>query len=449
MENVLLITVDSLRPDHMGCYGYDRDTTPRIDEYADRGSKFTNAFAHVGGTQPSFPGILSSVHTLMYGGPQRISDEQTLVSEAFSEAGYQTGGFHSNLWLSGEYGYERGFDEFFDSKPDPSVTTRARRYAKKNLQGTFLLDLLKRAYDSVESSSGINVGSYHVPADEMTDMAVDYIEGADPDRPTFLWVHYMDVHHPFLPPEEYQLLFRDSVVDDREAIKLRRKAIEDPDEVTDAELDDMLDLYDAEIRFTDDEVARLVDAAEAAWDDLTVAITADHGEHFVRRGSLSGHRPYDEKLHVPLIVDGWGDDGTYDDLVGLNDLSPTLVDQAGLDSPDTWCGRSLRNLVFDGDWDRDAVLGGYGDADERVYMYRDEEWKYIQRQGEGREELYHLPADPKETDNVADRNPAVVERCRERIEEYAETLAHTSDDAVGVEMDAEVEERLERLGYKP
>jgi arylsulfatase A-like enzyme len=181
-----------------------------------------------------------------------------------------------------------------------------------------------------------------------------------------------------------------------------------------------------------------------------VAITADHGEHFVERGSLSGHRPYDEKLHVPLIINGWDDQGEYDDLVGLMDLSPTLVDQAGLNCPDTWCGQSLRKLVFEGQWDRSEILGGYGYEDDKVLMYRDTQWKFISRAGDVGDELYNLDKDPGETRNVIDQRPSIVSRISEHLGQYEEKIRATNKDAEReeVEMDEEVKERLRRLGYQ-
>lgn len=447
MENILLVTIDSLRADHVGYHGYDRDTTPFIDSLAETGSTFTNAYAHVGGTRFSFPSILSGVTPLMYGGYERISEDQTLVSEVFQEAGYRTGGFHSNLYVSAEFGYDRGFEEFYDSKEDPSLTSQVRRFVRTNMQDSALYPILQKGYDFVESSQGVNIGSYHVPADELTDMALDFVGDTDPDRPAFLWVHYMDVHHPFIPPAEHQRAFRDSVVDDREAIKLRRKALEGPDELTEDELGTLVDLYDAEIRFNDAEVRRLVETTREEWNDVTVALTADHGEHFLEHGYFSGAQPYDVKLHVPLLVDGWDDAGSYDELVGLVDLPPTLLDVAGLDVPDSYQGTSLCRLVFDGEWNRTEIMGGW-EIPEPTYVYRDLRWKYIQRPGNESDELYDLEADPDESENVIDQHPERVEQFETKLADHKLLIERTETDVEAVEIDENVKERLRRLGYQ-
>lgn len=450
MKNILLVTIDSLRADHVGYHGYDRETTPIIDEYASQGSRFTNAFAHRGGTKVSFPAILTSVTPLMFGGHDNVSAQQTLVSEVFAEHGYRTGGFHSNLYLSAQFGYDRGWDTFYDSAPDKSSTARLRRWMKTNLQGTPILPVLKRAYDMLESSTGVNVGSYHVPGDEITDLAVQFLQnGGDTDRPTFLWVHYMDVHHPYLPPSEYQLEFRDETVRERDSIKLRRKFIEEPENVTAEELQTFIDLYDAEVRFNDDQVGRLLDAVEQQWgEDYVMVLTADHGDHFLERGYFRGGAEYDVKTHVPLFVSGWNDEGEYDELVGLADIPPTLVDIAGFDIPDNYFGYSLRDLVFDGVWNREAVIGGRRVDGNEFYSVREHEWKLIERAKES-DELYHLSDDPAEKDNVLGEFPVHERRLRDKIDHHRQLVRSTEDESVErPEMSDEVKERLRRLGYK-
>lgn len=448
MDNILLITIDSLRADHVGYHGYQRDVTPNIDEYAADSSTFMNAFSHVGGTRFSFPSILSGVTPMMYGGHERISAEQTLISEVFRQGGYRTGGFHSNLYVSGKFGYDRGWDEFFDSAPDESTTSKFRKWAKTNLDGA-VLNLLKRGYDFLESSQGLNVGSYHVPADQITDRTIQFIENADDDKPTFAWAHYMDVHHPFLPPAEYQTEFRDQSISDQDSIQLRRKFIEEPEKVTDEEYQTFIDLYDAEIKFNDAEIGRLMETVENEWgEDYVMALTADHGDHFLEHGYFGGARLLDVKNHVPLLVNGWGDDGSYDELVGLVDLPTTLVDTAGLDVPNNWFGQSLRNLVFEGTWDRTEIVGGYNDGENDHVRVREAEWKLIVHEDNETDALYDLSTDPGEQDNVINDYPEQERRLRERIDEHRQLVASThANDVERPDVDEDVKERLRRLGY--
>ena len=446
METVLLVTVDSLRADRVGYHGYDRETTPYLDSLADRGSTFSNAFAHVGATEYAFPSILSSVTPLMHGGPETVAPTQTLVSEVFRAAGYLTAGFHSNLYLSADRGYDRGFDTFFDSTADPSLAARCRTYARRPLDGTPAYPLLERAYDLAESAGGVNVGSFHVPGDELTDRATAWLESPARETPVFLWVHYMDVHHPYLPPPEYQRLFRERAVEKRAAVRLRRKLLEAPGDVTDAERETLRDLYDAEVRFTDTQIRRLVETARDRPGDSLTVVTADHGEHLLERGYFSDATPYDVKLHVPLLVEGWDDEWEYDDLVGLCDVPPTLLDVAGLDVPSGYCGGSLRNVV-EGDWNRTAVRGGWNPEDPR-YLYRSRDWKFVERVGDRPDELYDLGADPDERDNVVDEYPDRARRLRRDLDRHRREVRATDTEIEDVRFDERARRRLRRLGYR-
>lgn len=449
MQNTVLVTIDSLRADHVGHLGYGRETSPNIDRLAESGASFTNAFAHACSTRPSFPSILTSSYATMYGGYERVSDDQTVVSEVFDGEGYETAGFHSNLYLSSDFGYDRGFDTFYDSKTDPSPTARLRQAVKERLDSDGLIyQTLARVFDVTERRVGANVGSAYVSADEITDLAVDWIDETDEESPKFLWVHYMDVHHPYVPPAEYQREFRDEPISERRAIKLRRKMIEEPDAVTDDELSDIIDLYDAEIRFCDDEIGRLVSRARDAWDDVNVMVTSDHGEAFGEHGKFSHHATFhDEVTHVPLVFDDGEHEGEYDEFVGLLDVSPSLVDAAGLSVPENFHGYSFDELL-EGEWSREHIVGDWINTNtgEKRFAYRDDRWKYI-RLGDD-EKLYDIREDPGETTNVADDHPDVMSRCQSVIEDHERTVAETTTDVENVEMEEEVKERLRKLGYK-
>lgn len=451
MTNVLLITVDSLRADHVGCYGYDRETTPVLDELAADAAVFENAFAHACSTRPSFPTILTSSYTLMYGGYENLSTERTLISEVFDDAGYRTAGFHSNAYLNPEFGYGRGFDHYFDSMTDSGTMAKIRQFVSNNLDNDGLVfRLLASAFFTAERQAGANIGSAYVDADEITDRAIEWMQNGDSGTDDFLWVHYMDVHHPYLPPERHQLAFRDDTISERRAIQLRRKFLEDPEAVTDEELSDIIDLYDAEIRFTDAEIGRLLESAEEQWEEFTVAVTSDHGEEFKEHGEFSHHAKfYDEVIHVPLIYQNGEAAGNYDELVGLLDVAPTLVDSAGLDIPDNYYGHSLHTLTDGDSWERTEILGDWStgpDSDDRRFLYRDHDWKYIC--DKDREQLYDLTADPGEQANLVEDAPPVLEDLRAAVDDHEAAIDETMVDVESVEMDDEVKSRLRDLGYK-
>ncbi|WP_049903043.1 sulfatase [Halococcus agarilyticus] len=483
MTDLVLVTVDSLRADHVGRYGYARDTTPTIDAVAADGHRFENAFAHACSTRPSFPSILTSSYPLMYGGFERIAPGRTLVSEPLADAGYANAGFHSNLFLSAEFGYDRGWETYFDSKTDPSVTARAKQAIKERLdENGRLYRFLAGAVDTAEREAGVNVGSAYVLADEITDRALQWVRSRAGADSRFLWVHYMDVHHPYVPPARHQQPFRDDPIGERDAIQLRRKMVEDPDDLTTTERDALVDLYDAEIRFADAEIGRLLSGIHEAWDgDPLTIVTADHGEAFGEHGPYSHPNTfYDEVMHVPLVASlpdgvdraaGMGDGGdgsiVHDDLVGLLDVAPTLVDYAGGDR-ENFHGHSLRSLVEGGDWPRERVVGDHEGGGERTVAIRTTDRKFIRRESTGEstegtvmaagddrprgagvhEELYDLGTDPGETTNVVAERPDERDRFREEAAEHLRAVAATDIDLGRVEMDDAAASRLRDLGYR-
>jgi arylsulfatase A-like enzyme len=494
MTDLVFVTVDSLRADHLGCYGYDRPTTPTVDALAGDGHRFENAFAHACSTRPSFPSILTSSYPLMYGGFERLSEDRTVVAEPLAAAGYTNAGFHSNLYLSSEFGYDRGWETYFDSKTDPSPAARAKQFVKDRLDDDGrLYGFLASAVETAEREAGVNVGSAYVLADDITDRALAWARSrAARDGPRFLWVHYMDVHHPYVPPERHQRAFRDDPVGEREAIQLRRKMVEDPDDLTAAERSTLADLYDAEIRFTDAEIGRLLDGVRAAWggDPLTV-VTADHGEAFGEHGPYSHPNTfYDEVMRVPLVAslpetdqasgaatDATGDAASSDaaagraheELVGLMDVAPTFVDYGGGERPGSFHGESLRPLFEGGEWSRERVVGDHEGGGDRTVAVRTATEKYIhvervgpdgersvvaagdrrERNDDGvHEELYDLRSDPGETENLAPDRPDDCEAYREVVSEHLREVAATDTDVGSVELDDGVKNRLRDLGYR-
>lgn len=451
MRDIVLVTVDSLRADHVGWHGY-RNTTPNLDGVADGSRVFSRAFAHACSTRPSFPSILTSSYALEYGGFERLSPERTTLAEALSNGGYRTAGFHSNLYLSADFGYDRGFDTFYDSRTDPSVAAKARNYVKRHLDSDGLIyRSLQQLFNATEKRTGVEVGSPYVDATELTDIALDWARKVDNDSPRFLWVHYMDVHHPYVPPADCQRRFRDSPLPDRDAVQLRRKMLETPDDISEGERQTLIDLYDAEIAYVDREVGRLLKGIRSTWGDGTViAFTADHGEEFADHGKFSHSATfYDEVLHVPLLLSD-GTAGEFDDLVGLLDLAPTLLDYADLAPPDTFRGSSLLDTD---DEDRTEVIAEWADTDSgsdaRRFAIRSTDWKYV-RLEDGTERLFDLESDPTERQNVVDAEPDVADEFRARLQQHRELLAATNRDRDpdDVTMDEEVAQRLRLLGYQ-
>ncbi|WEL21113.1 sulfatase [Halorhabdus sp. BNX81] len=449
MTNIVLVTIDSLRADHLGYYGYDRETSPVIDSLAADGLSF-DAYANSSWTRASFPSIITSTYPLEFGGFEYLSDQRTTVGSVVSEGDYETAAFHSNLWLSRDYNYGRGFDQFYDSKTDPSLLAKLRAFVKLNLDDDGIVyRTLQRLYDVTEEKAGVDVGQTYKDAETITDEAIEWIESTTGDF--FVWVHYMDVHHPYVPHSKISAdLGIDPGVSEREAIQLRRKMLEEPEEISDDEYQTLVDLYDTEIRYTDTHIGRLIDVANqhGGDEDTAVVLTSDHGDEFREHGQFS-HTPtmYDEVLHVPIIVSGADvkETGHQDEQVELLDIAPTVADLADVPTPDSYRGRSL--LAAAGSGEDVDVISETWQNDEYKLSVRTPEWKYIWDRDAGVRELYHLASDPDETQNVINDQPDIADNLQERLREHLEELRETNETLPNVSMDNETEARLKDLGY--
>lgn len=442
MASVLLVTIDSLRADHVGCYGYDRPTTPVIDDLAAAGTTF-DAVATANSTQYSFPSILTSTYPLAYGGAGYLSPERVTVAQAVSDTVEATAGIHSNLWLSRDYGYDRGFEYFYDSKSEPSALARVRLLVKSAVpDDSFLYRGLKGVYEFFESAGGVDLGQTYKDAETTTDRAIEWAESVSTD---FVgWVHYMDPHHPYVPrPTHLDALGLDPAVTDSEAIKLRRKMLEEPENLTSDEHQTLVDLYDGEIRYMDQELGRLLAAFEqAAPSDFTAIITSDHGEEFADHGGYSHtHTMYDEVLDVPLVMTG--------DVVPdrsrraeLLDVAPTVCDLVDVAPPDNYCGASLFT-----ERDRDHIISENTTDDGYKFAVQNDRWKYIWDRARSERELYDRNADPDETENVVDEHEVVVDRFQTVLDDHLEFVLATDTTLPEVAFDDETERRLRDLGY--
>lgn len=414
--NILLISIDALRADHLGCYGYERATSPFLDDTAAAGIRFSNAFVNTHGTPPSHTTMLSSLAQESHrvgvvegdGADPSLSvpNGVELVQEILLRNGWTTVAVTGGGYMEEQFGYARGFEFFRD---------RARSIE----QGTAML---------VESlGHAINL-----------------------ERPVFAFYHTYQVHTPYLPPDGYRGMFGPescAIEPTAEAllpIQGRASRYLERDD-----FDCLAGLYDAEIRYTDDTLrslfARL--ARLGFLDRSVVIVTADHGEEFGDHGGLL-HRGslFDELLHVPLIV--WGTDVprgiVVDNLVSTLDLAPTVLALAGIPQPAIMSGRDLLSLP-PSDPSTEQIFSQYG---SQIYGVRTHRWKLIVGREWTDPMLFDLQIDPHERTNVAGRHPDVADRLLEDLAAWRERqprldLADTPIDT----LPEQTEQRLRELGY--
>lgn len=466
MTNLVLLTVDCLRADRLGCLGYERALTPHIDKLANESALFTRAFATGPRTTESFPAILASTYPLAFGGTFALPEHLVTLAAMLRTEGYATGAFHSNPFLLSRFGFGQGFEHYWDSHEATGMSSKlGARVMPRLRQDSRLYRLLRRLVRSFEARAGV---SYYVRAEEVNRRALQWLAGVA--QPFFLWVHYMDMHYPLNPPEHCIRQVHPGGIPRRQQGRLMVRTIEEPGAVTEAEAEAYRDLYDAGLLYVDESVGSLLDALAqmGQLDQTIVALTADHGEEFREHGDfghgLQIHVPgvdsvriklYDELLHVPLLLRAAGAGvrpGRIDALASLIDLGPTFLDLLGLRPVESWQGVSLVPLLWgDGGSLREEVYSEYAIRREGpwqpVVSCRTARWKYIHDGAFGRHELYDLEADPAERHDLHGTGGSVLSALQEKVREHLTLFRYRPTTYRETEMDPEVAERLRGLGY--
>ncbi|MBA7618542.1 Ulvan-active sulfatase [subsurface metagenome] len=416
--NVILLTIDCLRFDHLGCYGYWRDTSPNIDNLASKGALFLEAISNGGITPFAFPSILASaLPPLEEGEDREILRRNSTLAGLLKEAGYRTAAFHSNPYLARPFNYGKGFDIFEDSqgKMDAALKQKFKLEAKLAMRlkplkasrfGRSVIRFLAKLWWLPNLFSSFVAGPPIIRAGGLTRQAIQSL--ATHKGKFFLWLHYMDVHRPYMPFPEYLSQFRTQPVSRRKMVILFHKIVENPSQLSPSEVTTLVDLYDADIKYVDDAVGRLLDSLGSDLSNTIVIVTADHGQEFEEHGKFGYQTLYDTLVHVPLIIAGPGIKGgtLVKQQVSLIDLAPTIADFLGIDNAPSFHGESLLPVIRS---KREAVNGTISTTfrpGQRLIAYRIPGWKYILTESLDAndvvlaEELYDLTNDPGETKNL-------------------------------------------------
>ena len=422
--NIVLFLVDTLRADHLGCYGYARNVSPNIDELASRSVVFHNATSQAGWTLPSVASLLTSQYPSTNGvltANRRLSDGLLTVAEALREVGYYTIAFTDGNFVSAFWGFDQGFDQFHEF-----------------------------TYERWEPDLG------RVDVQEEVDKAVRWL-ASNREKRFFLFLHTYQVHDPYTAPPAYTALFADRDYTGSASGSHRFLMKHYPKEVPLGEKDlrHIISLYDAEIRYTDDAFGRLLDALRRL--DLLkttlIVFTSDHGEEFKEHGQLLHMGSiYDEIVQVPLIIKlppnmEWRAGEDYHQ-VELIDVIPTLFDALGMDSSAyPFQGRSLLRLRGDG---VDGQGFAFIEGDTELKGIRGGGMKFIARVREGRlenGELYDLRMDPRESMNVIRSRPVAGELYKHLLQAKLSDHGLTPRGPDRTRIPYDLRRRLESLGY--
>jgi arylsulfatase A-like enzyme len=414
--NLLVISIDSLRWDHVGAYGYERATTPRLDAFASEGILFEQAIAQAPWTTPSMISVMTSLYPSAHG-VERIQNKmsptlQTLAQILRTE-GYRTGAIVPFVTLWSYYGLQRGFDDYredyfdHDSLSSHVLGERTRGWLRRHGDSRF-----------------------------------------------FFWVHFWDPHYNYRPSREVQGRFTpadhpfgDRVFDIQE-LKWRENPLR-PDEVA-----YNIDRYDEEILFTDRHIGRLLDDLEETGlaGNTLVVIVSDHGEQFQEHGWLEHtNRVYDNLIRVPLLLrlPGRLPAGVrIAEQVELIDLLPTVLDLLGIDvDAAEFQGHTLEPLIS-GSPSPSEARPAFSEtarlANLKTIRFKD--WKYIHDFDSNHGELYRIDLDPEERNDLAPRHPDRADRMRIRLIDWLQNIA-IADPAGAGELDSSMREKLCSMGY--
>ena len=424
--DIILITVDALRADHLGVYGYDRPTSPNLDALARESAVIRDHIAQAPYTKASmgslFTGRFPSTHktytvsspfgeamTGHIAGKLPLTDildsRLWTLPAALSSVGYSTIGLTTNPFLLKDFGFANGFGHYeFLSGKGEFATAR---------------EVTREALTQLERPTG---------------------------RPVFLWMHLMEPHSPYAPPAKVRAQFLPRLPP-RPAPRDVIPGWLDPSGSLDANHYEAL--YDAEISDVDSALGEFFGALRrtSRWQQLVLVVTSDHGEEFFEHGGFEHNLTlYDEMLRVPLLIKAPGLRPGLREIQSQSvDLAPTLACAAGAEVPRDLAGADI-GPVLQGGVASEPIA--FAERPGERYAIRTREWKLISSL-EGHDELYHLSVDPRERANVAQANPERVTRLREQLNAV---LAGAYKAGASVRRDVapvsqRTLERLKALGY--
>jgi len=438
-SNVILISVDTLRADHLGCYGYERETSPNIDSLANDSVLFSNVYASSPWTLPSHVSMLTSLHGVhhqVYHDDERMDPAILTLADLLRKNHFFCTAFTGGGFVSSVYGFSKGFDMYQEGGGGV------------------------HRQDAAEYSCGL---------------VTEWLDTHSKNKNFFLFVHTYQPHDPYACPEPYRDMFLSEDAKWRHINLMGhlggRSNLFKP--LPEGERQNIEDLYDGEVRYTDEAlIGPLIQKLKQLdlYDRTLIIFTSDHGEEFYDHKSWGhGHQLYDESLKVPLLIKFPGSRfrGTkISNIVSLVDVMPTILDELRIDISElSLDGKSLFPVIEGKDKEDRSFWADIGDnvlnshvpqkistnsGTEKFILnkkYTEEDLSYFEYPppDTGPVELYELKGDPREELNIADNRAALVNRLIRTIEVlYSQARKRRS---LKPEIDEDLKEQLRALGY--
>ncbi len=454
--NVVILMVDKLRRDHLGCYGYERATSPFIDEMARKGIKFNNALTQCSWTLPSVATVFTGRYPTVHGAMTKTDEMPSswiTMAEAFRNNGYSTAAFVTNPYLKKIYNLDQGFDTYDDeflkrtflglaieNTPYLHVIFQSASYSKNLLKSLLGLPVQQSWLEEFDRwwSSKLN-------AENVNRRVLRWVK-KNREHPFFLYVHYIDVHGPYY--ERRPFVKGESPEHNEES---------NPQDESARYVNQQVNLYDGAIRYVDEQIKWLMQAFKEAgvYDNSLIILTSDHGEEFLEHGGLHhGGTLYEEQLEIPLLIFPSGivrESREVDPPVGLIDLFPTLNEWLSLGLPVQGRAISLKKAILDADDSQlkaRTLLFSETDLEDsiRSVLFQNR-WKYIENNSKDTRELYDLADDPAEKKNLLAEQSALSTNLAESLNAQFTEFEKESVAARHVNLDDWTKKSLKAMGY--
>ncbi len=458
--NVIIISIDTLRKDHLSCYGYEGCKTPNIDEFAEKSVVFENCIAPSPHTVPSMASLLTGVYPTVHGcrflPKTPINEDLKTLSQILKLYGYHTEFYTSNLILSITYGFSRGFDyyEYFSFTGD-------LRYLLPQTVHELVEDVL--IFIGFEDQE-----EYADTTGWLRDKVAGRLEELGRYAPFFLWFHFLNPHGPYFPPRNFIPADGDEQMR-IDSIKYELKG----DGYPKSEKGDIVKLYDGEIQYVDHALGELLQVMEEEgfFENTIVVLTADHGEEFWEHNARGhGHCLYPEVIRIPLMIylpPPLGSVcGRIYDYVSLVDIAPTILEILGLPEGGGMEGRSILKLMESCESGPDDDNTGVSDfalfSENIQYPFRGEgldgekkgiyegNFHLIYDFNSGEKELYELVSDPGELVDISADDEDTTDRLYSELMEWYETNLQIVEELAPqkeMEMSEEEKEMMRGMGY--
>jgi arylsulfatase A-like enzyme len=417
--NIILISIDALRADHLGSYGYFRNTSPHIDEIASEGILFKNAFTTASWTLPSHMSLFTSLYP-----PELVKSDfhngldasETTLAEILKKNGYRTAAFVGGLYLSSVFNLNQGFETWYESQ--------------ENTLGTFQ-KISPEVFSWLEENKNHKV---------------------------FLFIHAYDVHEPYSGAEMFYKNYS-GVLENLSLVRSNLESFRNTEtgelSLSKEDIEYIIANYDADIVQVDKFIGEFVEKLKelGLYNRSVIIIISDHGEQLMEHGSIGHVGLYDEVMRVPLIIKhpklGFKNK-TIENQVTLMDILPTILDMTNIKTHSEIRGMSLFPYILSSEKsDRFVYAFVYNPVSRKFgSVIRTGKWKFFDREENNKqEELYNLEEDPEEKNNLAKERLNIVKDLKENLMNLKNNMKFKYNFSEDNKIDENLMRKLREFGY--